>query len=275
MKFLSLLLPILFFFACGSDIPYDNQLKLIPRDQIVKRVKEDRFDYRYAKFKNTDGSELNNKEQKQLNDGQLGKDYYEDAEGIIREVLVRPIDLEDKLVDIQRREIAIKPLQGISIIDIDCDKLDEIYAKIDSSDQAVRKNRGDVDGVDAANLQALVSILSQCGWNTNHMKTTWLILQHSPPEIVSYYYQDLMIFSERGNLSRASIAMTQDKMLTRHGYKQLYGTQLFSGQLYKLEDPEGVNERRKAMGMGPIEDFLKIWNLDFEAEKKRLQKEEE
>lgn len=274
MKYLLSSLICLFLFACGTKEPYDNQLKLIPRDQIVKRVKQDRFDYRHAKFKNTDGSELSAKQQKLLNAGELGKDYYEDAAGVVREVLVRPVEIEDKLIDIQRREIATKPLSSIPIIDVDCDNRDALFAEMDSTDQAVRKNRGDIATVDTRNLHRLVSILKKCGWNTTYMKTTWMILQHAPPEVLSYYYEDLLIFAKRKNLSQRSIAMLQDQMLARHGYKQLYGTQLFSGQLYKLEDPDQVNERRKAMGMGPLEDFLKIWGLDLEAEKERLRKEE-
>lgn len=275
MRYLILSFILLSIFACGQKGDYTNSnLTLIPRDQIVDRVKADKFDYRYAKFKNQDGSELNAKEQKMLNDGLFGKDYYEDANGVIQEVIVRPIELEDKLVDIQRREVATKPLNNIQIIEIDCKNLDAIYAEVDSSDQAVRKNRGDIGAVDTKNLQMVISAISACGFTPKHMKTLWMIFQHAPPEVVSYYYQDLVAFSERGNLSKTSLAMLQDKMLMRHGYKQLYGTQLLSQQLYKLEDPDNVNKRRAAMGMGKLENFLKIWNLDFEAEKERLRKEE-
>ena len=33
--------------------------------------------------------------------------------------------------------------------------------------------------------------------------------------------------------------------------------------MYKLENPETVNERRKEMGMEPIEDYLKNFNIKF------------
>lgn len=273
MRYLILAGLVIAILSCGGDSGPPADLKLIPRHEIVTRVKAGNFDYRHAKFKNQKGKALSEKENKMLNAGELGKDYYEDASGVIKEVRVRPVEIDDKFVDIQRREIETNPLQSIQTIEIDCERINEIYKTVDSLDQAVRRERGDIAGVDTENLQVVVSALSKCGWTPKHMQTIWRVLLHSPPEVMSYYYEDLIAFSNKGNLSNSSVAMMRDQMLTRHGYKQLYGTQILSGQLYKLEDPDNVNERRKMMGMGKLEDHLKIWGLDFEEEKKRLESE--
>jgi hypothetical protein len=58
----------------------------------------------------------------------------------------------------------------------------------------------------------------------------------------------------------------KDRILMFDGKPQIYGTQIKNGKLYKLESPETVNERRKAMGMEPIEQYLKRYNIDFEIE---------
>lgn len=52
-------------------------------------------------------------------------------------------------------------------------------------------------------------------------------------------------------------------MLMDEGKPQIYGSQIKNGKLYKLENPKTVNERRKEMGMEPIEDYLKYFNIQF------------
>ena len=274
MKYLSLFALIFFLFSCNQNGGPSPDLTLIPRDKIMERVRSGNFDYLKATFKTQKGAKLNSKEQKMLNDGNLGKDYYEDANGVIKEVLVRPIEMEDKFIEIQRRELAGDPLKGIQIIDVDCNSLDSIFKEVYRIDQFVRQNGGDIQGTDTRNLQFVVSSISKCGWSEKNTQTIWLIFQHASLGVSAYYYPEAKALAEKGALSKTSFAMLQDLMLMAHGYKQLYGTQIMSGELYKLEDPDNVNERRKEVGMGPIEDFLGIWGLDFDTEKKRMKKEE-
>ena len=47
------------------------------------------------------------------------------------------------------------------------------------------------------------------------------------------------------------------------GKPQIYGSQIKGDKLYQLENPETVNQRRKEMGMGTIEDYLKNFNIEF------------
>jgi len=57
--------------------------------------------------------------------------------------------------------------------------------------------------------------------------------------------------------------LMKDRMLMDEGKPQIYGSQIKNGKLYKLENPETVNERRKEMGLEPIEDYLKYFNIQF------------
>ncbi len=268
---------LLLSISCTEQKPdYKNEnLSLIPTDQIVTRTKDGNFDYSKAVVKNQRGSALNKKEQKLLNKGQLGKDYYEDANGVIQEVIVRPVSLQDKLVDIQRREIMANPLQGIQKVEINCDSLDTILKEVDRSHQEVRKTRGDIAGEDTKNLSVVVSSIAQCGWSEGNMRSIWMVLNNAPLGVLAYYYEDLFTFARKKNLSPSSVAMLQDRLLMEHGYKQVYGTQIISGQLYKLEDPANVNKRRAEVGMDKLENFLKIWKLDLNTELERIKKEEQ
>ena len=39
--------------------------------------------------------------------------------------------------------------------------------------------------------------------------------------------------------------------------------QIEDGKLYDLYEPEFVNQRRKTLGMEPIEEYLKFYNIEF------------
>ena len=52
------------------------------------------------------------------------------------------------------------------------------------------------------------------------------------------------------------------------GLPQKYGSQVIGGKLYQLEDPEFVNQRRKEMGMEPLEEYLARFGIEFNVEQK-------
>ena len=105
------------------------------------------------------------------------------------------------------------------------------------------------------------------------MKTIWLVLQHSDSDIMAYFYSDLKRYSDRGLVDKAGMATLEDQLLMFHGYKQIYGTQVRVSGLYDLEDPTNVNKRRATVGLGPIEEFLAKWRLNFADELKRMETE--
>ena len=56
------------------------------------------------------------------------------------------------------------------------------------------------------------------------------------------------------------------------GEKQIFGSQINLDKetkkyfLYPVIDPENIDERRRQMGLQPISDYLKIWDIDWIAE---------
>ncbi len=89
------------------------------------------------------------------------------------------------------------------------------------------------------------------------MDAIWLGLQHSTKEIRKKYFSYIEKAVKNGDLSKQQYALMKDKILMDEGKPQIYGSQIDNGKLYKLKDPINVNERRKEMGMEPIEDYLK------------------
>ena len=65
-----------------------------------------------------------------------------------------------------------------------------------------------------------------------------------------------------GRLSPQNFALLYDRTEIIQGGKQRYGTQIMKDEktgdwvVGRLEDPEHVDERRKAIGLGPLKEYL-------------------
>ena len=59
---------------------------------------------------------------------------------------------------------------------------------------------------------------------------------------------------------KSDLTILQDLILLRNGQTQLYGTQTLtigkSINVWPVDDPIGLNERRKAMGLQPMDEYL-------------------
>ncbi|MHC5072915.1 MAG: DUF6624 domain-containing protein, partial [Planctomycetota bacterium] len=65
-----------------------------------------------------------------------------------------------------------------------------------------------------------------------------------------------------GRLHGQTFALLYDRLQLMQGGQQRYGTQVMKVDekgdwvLRRLEDPDRVDERRKAMGLGPLKEYL-------------------
>lgn len=53
-----------------------------------------------------------------------------------------------------------------------------------------------------------------------------------------------------------------DRLLMHFGYPQVYGSQILNGELYTIENPDSVDIRRASVGLGPLEEYLKNFDLN-------------
>lgn len=180
-------------------------------------------------------------------------------------------------IDLIRQSDRVKnALDGFQMIAVDCDSmislLDEAYRK----DQEVRQQGGDMQLIDQQNQKVVVSLIEKCGFPTTEQAgqhgytAIFFVLQHSAGGMIGRYYPPLAAAVERGEINKSTFALMQDRLLMNFGYKQVYGSQIMNDQLYELQAPETVNERRAEVGLGPIEAYLKYFNLDFEKEMERM-----
>lgn len=114
---------------------------------------------------------------------------------------------------------------------------------------------------DSINLFITKNIIDKYGWLGNAKigkranKTIWLVIQHSNIECMKKYFPIMKEAVEKGDASRIHLAYLEDRILMFENKRQIYGTQFQIDKktgvqtMYKLEDPEKLNERRKSIGL--------------------------
>jgi hypothetical protein len=151
--------------------------------------------------------------------------------------------------------------------------------KMASEDQQVRnkfysqKNADEatfdklVKPIDEANYRRISEIIEQIGYPTiskvgkQASFNAWLIIQHHPEGDFQKKCLEMME-SAKDDVDPQNIAYLKDRVLMFSGKKQIYGTQLRQNnvtkmmELYDVEDEEKLNERRKSVGLEPIEEYL-------------------
>lgn len=104
----------------------------------------------------------------------------------------------------------------------------------------------------------------------------WVMVQHSDhmPDFQKAVLEKMKIEVDKGNAKPSNYGLLVDRVNLNTGQKQLYGTQVTynmeTGQAYpkSLEDSVNVNERRKSLGLEPIEDYLnRMTEMHFEMNK--------
>jgi len=136
--------------------------------------------------------------------------------------------------------------------------------------------------LDRQNIDRIGEIVRQFGWPGRSLvgedasTAAFMIVQHAELKDQQKYLPLLEEAAKRGEAKPADVAMLEDRVLTREGKKQRYGTQLHSGPdtggklvLYPIDDEEHVDERRAAVGLPPLAEYLKLFNLAYQAPAKK------
>ena len=73
-----------------------------------------------------------------------------------------------------------------------------------------------------------------------------------------------------GKAKASNLALMEDRVLLGQGKKQIYGTQIGMDnqtQLYyvsPLDDPDNVDKRRAQVGLEPIAEYVKDWQIEWD-----------
>jgi len=127
--------------------------------------------------------------------------------------------------------------------------------------------------VDIDNLIKVDIIIDQYGYpgktlvGEDLMSGAFIVIQHSDPDVQAAYLPLLTDAANKGELKWSSLALMIDRVKTRNGEKQVYGSQMMEHdnvrQLYPIEDEMNVNLRRAKIGLSPLEEYLKTFGFDY------------
>ena len=201
--------------------------------------------------------------------GNLTTDFYKNKKGEIVEAVVRESTSADQVLESQiNRKLNAAP--PVTVSQIDCKNviplLDEAYRR----DQEIRKEGVTYDAlVDHKNLELVISIDQVCGLpegkeNEKQINIIWLVIQHSKAEYRKRYISYFEEAKEAEAIDAGSVALMRDRMAMDDGKPQIYGSQVYNGDLYNLLDPSTVDQRRGSVGLGPLKDYLDRFGVSFD-----------
>lgn len=135
---------------------------------------------------------------------------------------------------------------------------------------------------DSLNLIKVKAILDQYGWlgsdvvSESGNSTLFLVIQHADLATQQKYLPMMRQAVKNGKARGASLALLEDRVALGEGRKQVYGSQISRDPktslyyLANLADPDHIDERRAAVGLGPLADYVSQWQIkwDLEAYKK-------
>lgn len=277
MKPQPLLIILLVVFQISCQNQSEDLIKMEAEEFIERVVNNNMPNPEEVKIFDEEGNEISLDSLKKLElTDEYFEDFYKDKTGKVQKVVVRKkTEEDDKLIRKIARIMQEKNSPEVKMVEVDCNKKEEILQRVYERDQEMRINSGQVDpAIDHENLEIVVSFLEKCGMptledvNEVQVAAIWAVLQHSSNKWRNKYFPVLEEAADRGDLRKEHLALMKDRILVNEGKPQIYGSQMANGALEPLFEPEYVNQRRAEMGMEPIEDYLARFGIDFNIEQK-------
>lgn len=126
---------------------------------------------------------------------------------------------------------------------------------------------------DSLNLIKVKMILDQYGWlgpdviGQQGNTTLFLVIQHSDLATQEKYLPMMKEAVRNGKAEGSQLALLVDRVEMYNKRPQIYGSQINSENgkyiVYKIIDEANVNKRRAEVGLEPLEEYVKHWNIDY------------
>jgi hypothetical protein len=131
---------------------------------------------------------------------------------------------------------------------------------------------------DSINTAYVIRFFEKYGWlspdeiGLKGERTLCLVVQHSTMEVQKKYAPVMKKAVLAHKVEPAWYAILEDRIAVREGRKQVYGSQLHGNPngapwVSPLVDPDHVDERRASIGLEPMSEYLKQWNITWDLEK--------
>ncbi len=154
---------------------------------------------------------------------------------------------------------------------------------IHERDQKARSGKDSVQFIrflDSTNQVLIKKLIASYGWPGKSFVgdygnyTVFLVIQHADLPVQEKYFPLFKESVDKGESRACDLAYLQDRILMRQGKNQLYGSQIVMNnqggqEFYPIEDPEHINDRRKTVGLGPIEEYAERFGIELKPPDKK------
>lgn len=157
-------------------------------------------------------------------------------------------------------------------------QIEDIEKKYGGSSKEMNEHWQIINKKDSLNLIEVKAILDKYGWvgpdvvGGQGSVTIFLVIQHADQATQEKYLPMMRDAVKNGKAQSSSLALLEDRVALRQGKRQIYGSQIGRDpetQIYyvsPLEDPENVDKRRADVGLSPLADYVKNWQIKWDAE---------
>ena len=162
-------------------------------------------------------------------------------------------------------------------------KIEAIVSTKGANSKECQKLAAAINKKDSINVLKVTKILDKYGWLGKDVigeqgnSTLFLVIQHADLKTQEKYFPMMQQAVRNHKAKAGNLALLEDRIALRRGKKQIYGSQVASsldGQMFvsPLSDPDHVDERRASVGLGPLADYLRSYNIKWDpaAYKKQL-----
>lgn len=156
-------------------------------------------------------------------------------------------------------------------------KFDSAFRKFGPRSEEVQRLGEEMRRKDSINVIRLTKLLDKYGWPNIKMAgkdgsiTAFYVIQHADLDVQVKYLPLIRDAVKNKNLDAGSLAMLEDRVALGQGKKQIYGSQIESNAegafiVSPLEDPDNVDKRRAEVGLEPMAEYVKDWNIKWNVE---------
>lgn len=171
------------------------------------------------------------------------------------------------------KELAVK-MDSLYKEDQDSRLLVSTFKKEGRSQEALDSLSAVIRKKDSSNLVFVEQFIAQHGWlgpqeiGMQGVQALFLVIQHADLNTQNKYYPLIKQAEKDGKLLSSNVAILEDRIAVREGRPQQYGSQGYYDAekkktfIYPLKDLENLDQLRVSMGLNPMKEYMKSWDVE-------------
>ncbi|MFI5148977.1 MAG: OmpA family protein [Bacteroidia bacterium] len=153
--------------------------------------------------------------------------------------------------------------------------MDSMEKRFGSDSKEMKTLREEISQDDSENLGAVKAILDREGWlgedavGRDGNLCLFLVIQHAGQRTQEKYLPVMREAVNNGKARASDLALLEDRVALKQGRKQIYGSQIIrdektgKNKVAPLIDSIHVNKRRAEVGLGPLEDYAALFDIQL------------